>query len=352
MARRRLAVIGAGAIGRMHVERARVHPQVEVVAIADPSPAAEQFARAEGLRWFADYAAMLDEVRPDGAIVATPNATHVAVGLACIARGVPALIEKPVSDSVDAADAMSRAAREAGVPLLVGHHRRHNPILRRAREIVQSGRLGRPVAANALATFYKPDAYFDVEWRRQAGGGPVLINLIHDIDIMRFLLGEIVEVCAQTSNGVRGFDVEDTAAVLLRFDSGALGTLAVSDCAVSPWNWDLAAGEAAHYPRQQVNTHFLIGTDASLTLPQLDLWAYRGAKGWHEPLTVERCTPHDADPYHEQMRHFAAVIAGDEAPLCSADDAARTLAATLAVHRAVAARTAVAPAAVVSVNRP
>jgi len=101
-----------------------------------------------------------------------------------------------------------------------------------------------------------------------------------------------------------------------------------------------------------VNTHFLIGTDASLTLPQLDLWAYRGAKGWHEPLTVERCTPHDADPYQEQLRHFAAVIAGDEAPLCSADDAARTLAATLAVHRAVAARTAVAPAAVVTVNRP
>ena len=149
MARRRLAVIGAGAIGRMHVERARTHAQVDVVAIADPSPAAEQFARAEGLRGFADYATMLDAVRPDGAIVATPNATHVEVGLACIARGVPALIEKPVSDSVAAAAELGRAAREAGVPLLVGHHRRHNPILRRAREIVRSGRLGKPVAANA-----------------------------------------------------------------------------------------------------------------------------------------------------------------------------------------------------------
>lgn len=346
MARRRLAVIGAGAIGRMHVERARLHPQVEVVAIADPSQAAEQFARAQGLRWFADYAAMLDDTRPEGAIVATPNATHVDVGLACIARGVAALIEKPVADHVEDAVRLSRAAREAKVPLLVGHHRRHNPILRRAREIVLSGRLGTPVAANALATFYKPDTYFDVEWRRRAGGGPVLINLIHDIDIMRFLQGEIVEVQAQTSNGVRGFDVEDTATVQLRFASGALGTLAVSDCAVSPWNWDLAAGEAAHYPRQQVNTHFLIGTDASLTLPQLDLWEYRSGKGWHDALTVERCTPHSADPYHEQLRHFAAVIAGEEMPLCSADDAARTLAATLAVHRAAAVRASVAPARV------
>ncbi|WP_322045693.1 Gfo/Idh/MocA family oxidoreductase [Paraburkholderia sp. J67] len=343
MARRRLAVIGAGAIGRMHVERARLHPHAQVVAIADPSPAAEQFAREEGLRWFADYAAMLDEVRPEGAIVATPNATHVEVGLACVARGVPALIEKPVADLVEDALQLDRAARDAGVPLLVGHHRRHNPILRRAREIVQSGRLGQPVAANALATFYKPDAYFDVPWRREAGGGPVLINLIHDIDIMRFLLGEIVEVQAQTSNAVRGFAVEDTAAVLLRFASGALGTIVVSDTAAAPWNWDLAAGEAAHYPRQQENTHFLIGTDASLTLPQLDVWEYRSAKGWHEPLTVERSTPHLADPYHEQLRHFSAVIAREEAPVCAADDGARTLAATLAVHRAASSRAPVAP---------
>lgn len=343
MSRRRLVLVGAGAIGRMHVERARLHPQCEIVAVADPSPAAETFAREQGLRWFADYRSMLDEVRPEGAIVATPNATHVDVGLDCIARGVPVLMEKPLADTVEQARQLNRAAAAAGVPLLVGHHRRHSAILRRAREIVQSGRLGRPVTANGLATFYKPDAYFDVEWRRRTGGGPVLINLIHDVDIMRFLLGDIVEVQALTSNAVRGFEVEDTAAVLLRFANGALGTLVVSDCTVSPWNWDLAAGEAAHYPRQHVNTHFVSGTDASLTLPQLDIWEYRGRKGWHEPLALERSTPHSSDPYHEQLRHFAAVIAGEEAPVCSGDDAARTLAATLAVHRAVTAGTGVAP---------
>lgn len=87
MSRTTLALIGAGAIGRMHVERARLHPDCEIVAVADPSPAAEAFARAEGLRWFADYTAMLDEVKPRGAIVATPNATHLQVGLACIERG-------------------------------------------------------------------------------------------------------------------------------------------------------------------------------------------------------------------------------------------------------------------------
>lgn len=70
MTRRRLVLIGAGAIGRMHIERARSHPQCEIVAVADPSPQAEGFAREQGLRWFADYRSMLDAVRPEGAIFA------------------------------------------------------------------------------------------------------------------------------------------------------------------------------------------------------------------------------------------------------------------------------------------
>ncbi|SAK88968.1 Gfo/Idh/MocA family protein [Caballeronia ptereochthonis] len=343
MSKKRLAVAGAGAIGRMHMERARLHPDCDVVAIADPPPLARAFARDNDARWFAGIDTMLDAVEPDGVIVATPNANHVEAGLACIGRGIAVLMEKPIADTVEDARKLVDAAKQADVPLMVGHHRRHNPILRRAREIMQSGRLGKPVSASALATFHKPDAYFEMEWRRRRGGGPVLINLIHDIDMMRFLLGEIVEVQALTSNAVRGFEVEDTAAVLLRFTSGALGTVSVSDCAASPWNWDLAAGEAAHYPRQNVNTHFVSGTDASLTLPQLEVWEYRGRKGWHEPLTVERSAPHTGDPYHEQLRHFAAVIDGKEAPLCSGDDAARTLAATFAVHRSAAERAPVAP---------
>lgn len=343
MSKKRLAIAGAGAIGRMHMERARVHPDCEVIAIADPSAAGQAFAREQGVRAFADIDTMLDATTPDGVIVATPNATHLDAGLACIARKMPVLMEKPIADTVDEALTLVDAAKEANVPLMVGHHRRHNPILRRAREIVQSGRLGKLVTANALATFYKPDPYFEMEWRRKRGGGPVLINLIHDIDIMRFLLGEIVEVQALTSNAVRGFEVEDTAAVLLRFASGALGTVNVSDCAASPWNWDLAAGEAAHYPRQDVNTHFVSGTDASLTLPRLEVWEYRGAKGWHDPLTVERGALHAGDPYREQLRHFAAVIDGTETPVCSGDDATRTLAATFAVHRSAEARAPVRP---------
>ena len=80
-------------------------------------------------------------------------------------------------------------------------------------------------------------------WRRSRGGGPILINLIHEIDLIRFVCGEIASVQAFTSNAVRGFEVEDTAAVLLRLTNGALATDSLSDTAVAPWTWDLASGE-------------------------------------------------------------------------------------------------------------
>ncbi|MGT2439683.1 Gfo/Idh/MocA family protein [Bradyrhizobium betae] len=110
-----------------------------------------------------------------------------------------------------------------GIPMLVGHHRRHNPIIKSARETVASGKLGQLTAVVGLWLLKKPDDYFEVAWRREQGGGPLLINLIHDIDNLRFICGEIVEVQALTSNKVRGFAVEDTAALLLRLPMARSG---------------------------------------------------------------------------------------------------------------------------------
>ena len=329
-----IALIGAGQIGRTHIDRLQRSDTLTLAAIADPSEAGRASAGAADVPWFADHRALLDAVRPRGVIVATPNAAHGPVAIDCLDRGIPVLVEKPVADTVAEARALAAAQDRTGVPVLVGHHRRHNPIIGRAREIVASGRLGRMVAATALATFLKPDPYFDAAWRRQKGGGPILINLIHDIDLLRFLLGEVVSVQAVASHGVRGFDVEDTAAAVLRFASGAVGTVTVSDAATSPWCWDFCAGEQPQYPRQAVQSHFLSGTHGSLSLPDLSLWHYRGERSWHAEMTLERSTVHAADPYTRQLAHFGAVIEGREAPLCDALDGLRTLAATLAVRDA------------------
>jgi predicted dehydrogenase len=336
MTKLKLAVIGAGAIGRTHIALAREHALFELAAIVDASDAAQALAAQLGAPVYGDSAAMLAAVRPDAVIVATPNATHADIGIQCLRSGAHVLMEKPITDTLPDARRLCEAAEQAGRVLLVGHQRRYNTILRTARAIVQSGRLGQLVSATGMATWLKPDPYFDIAWRRHKGGGPILINLIHDIDLLRFLMGEIASVQASSANAVRGFEVEDTAAVILRFENGALATMTVSDSATTPWNWDLAAGESAHYARQDVNSHFISGTHASLTLPRLEVWDYKAERGWHQALTQERTAVHEANPYAEQLRHFHAVIQGTEEPVCSGRDALRSLQAILAIHQAAA----------------
>ena len=329
-----VAVIGAGLIGRTHIDRALKQPGLALAGIADPSDEARRLAQSVNVPWFADYAAMMDGVKPRGVVIATPNATHAAIAVQCLQRGAAVLVEKPIADTLDDARRICDAAAKAGLPAMVGHQRRLNPIMQRAKRLVDAGKLGRPVCLTAMSTWLKPQEYFETAWRRQKGGGPILINLIHDIDQLRYLFGDVATVQAISSNAIRGFEVEDTVVILLRFRNGALGTVTVSDTAAAPWNWDLSAGEADRFPRQDVNSHFISGTEGSLTLPRLDYWHYREGRGWQEELTEERTALHFGDPYAEQMRHFRAVIEGKEQPVCSADDAMRSLEATLAVAEA------------------
>ena len=332
-----IAVIGAGLIGRSHVQRALEHPGIELVGIADPSEEGRQVADSVNVQWFADFDRMLASAKPRGVVVATPNGMHARIAVHCLERGAAVLVEKPIADTLEDAKRICDASARSGLPAMVGHQRRHNPIMRRAKQMIAAGRLGRPVCLTAMSTWLKPAEYFETKWRREKGGGPVLINLIHDIDQLRFLFGDVDSVQAMTSNSIRGFEVEDTAVVLLRFRNGALGTVTVSDTATAPWNWDLSTGEAERFPRQDVNSHFLSGTDGSLTLPRLEFWHYREGKSWHDELTEERTALHLANPYAEQMRQFGAVVDGREEPLCSAVDGMSSLEVTLAV--AAAART-------------
>jgi len=205
-------------------------------------------------------------------MIATPNVTHARIATDCLERGVGVIVEKPIAHTVEDAQHICDISRSKDIPALVGHHRRYNPIVRHAKQIIDSGKLGRPVAATVLCTWRKPDEYFNVVWRREPGGGPILMNAIHDIDLLRHLFGEIESVQALVSNAVRRFVVEDTSAIICKFRNGAVGTITVSDTTAAPWNWDLNAGEAEHFPRQDANAYFLSGTEASITLPRLEIW--------------------------------------------------------------------------------
>lgn len=333
----RIAVAGAGLIGQAHIKRVLEEPQAELAAIIDPLPAAQEQAARLSVPCYADLAEGLRQAKPDGVVIATPNQLHVPNGLTAVEAGVPMLLEKPVSGDVESAMQLVSAAEAAGVPVLVGHHHRHSPLIQRARAVVESGRLGRITAVTGMCLFRKPDqGYFDGagSWRREPGGGVVLINLIHVIDDLRNLCGDIVAIQAAASNAVRGFPVEDTAAIILRFASGALGTLALSDSTAAPWSWEMTSGENKAYPRTDQFCYLIAGAKGSLTIPRLDIWSHENDGDWWTPIRSERSVAPEQDPLTLQMRHFCQVIRREADPLLDARGGARTLEATLAVKRA------------------
>src|SRR5215470_8116138 len=132
MARRaplRLAVAGAGLIGRAHIQRIQDHDDCVLAAIADPSAVAADAARAAEVPLYSDLPTLLDVAKPDGVILATPNALHVEGALQCLERSVPVLVEKPLADTLEEAMRLAHAEAGSRVPVLVGHHRRHSRVL-------------------------------------------------------------------------------------------------------------------------------------------------------------------------------------------------------------------------------
>lgn len=337
-----IGLIGAGLIGQKHAAYVQASPDCRLAAIADPWSAAAVIAAKHDAVYDADFEAMMSSHDLDGVIIAAPNDLHEVIGIAAARRGLPMIIEKPIAAGLDAAARLTAAAEKAGVPLLVGHHRRYNPCAKRARALVRGGALGRLVAVNVLWAVRKPEPYFDVTWRTRPGGGPVLINLIHEIDMLRFVCGEITDVMAMSSNAVRGFDVEDSASVALRFECGALATVLISDTAPSPWSWEQASGENhPTFPENQENPTRLFGTEAAMEFPRLKIWRHDGAVDWNSSLVSEERPLPKVDVYTEQIAHFARVIRGQETPIITAEDASRSLAATLAVIEAASTRKAI-----------
>jgi predicted dehydrogenase len=322
----RLVIAGLGLVGKRHAEAIHRLKGVELSAVVDPSDAARHYAADRGLPWFGSLLEMFAEERPNGVILATPTPLHVEQGLVCVSEGCPTLVEKPLATSAAEARALVNAANDANVPLLVGHHRRHNPLIRKAREVIEAGEIGEIRAVHANCWFYKPDHYFDeAPWRKLKGAGPISVNLVHDVDLIRYLCGEVVSVQAQAAPSTRGFENEDVAAAVLRFESGAIGTITVSDSVVSPWSWELTARENPSYPPTNQSCYLVGGTHGSLSIPDITLWTHQGDRNWWKPISATTMPRDASNPLDNQIAHFADVIAGTAQPLISGIEGLRTL---------------------------
>ena len=334
----RLALFGAGLIGMRHLEVADEEPGCRVVAVADPMEAVSASAERHRARYYRDFRELLSRERLDGAIVATPNATHAGVGIACAEHRLPMLVEKPITDTIASGLRLLDAAAAHGVPLLVGHHRRFDPAIGIAREVIRSGQIGRLAAVECLWALRKHDAYFDAAWRRtRPGGGTALINLIHDVDLLRHVCGDVTRVYAEGGSAVRGHEVEDTVAITLRFANGAVGTLLASDATPSPWGWELGTGENPLIPPTGRNCYRFLGTEGALALPRLELWRHDEGvpASWREAISARTLTAGPRNALRDQLRHFCEVVRREHAPRVSGEDGLRTLATTLAIIEAM-----------------
>ena len=324
MRKTRIAVVGAGTIGRAHMDALAASSTCSLSATVDPSPSVRADYRSLG--------EMLGKDRPDGVVLATPNRLHLPQALECLAAGVAVLIEKPVTATVAEGEELLKHKGR----VLVGHHRAHSPIMAEAKRVVESGKLGRLVSVMGSALFHKPDTYFDEgRWRREPGGGPILINLIHEIHNLRMLCGEITAVQAFASNAVRRFAVEDTAAINLRFANGTLGTFMLSDTAASGRSWEQTARENPIYASYDDEDCYVIsGTRGSLSVPTMRLDAFAGERSWRIPFRRERVEVERADPIRLQMEHFGAVARGEAEPLVTARDGVANVRVTEAIVEA------------------
>ena len=338
MTKVRIAVAGAGLIGQEHIRQIQSSSRCELVAIIDPTDAAETLAERLQLPYFSTLKDTLGNIELEGIILATPNHLHVEQTLACIEAGIAVLVEKPVAHNIEEGERLLAAIESSDARVLVGHHRAHSPIISLAKQLIEENALGDLVAVAGSAAFYKPDDYFDTSpWRTQQGGGPILINMIHEIGNLRQLCGEIVSVQAMTSNARRGFEVEDTAAISLRFSNGALGTFLLSDTAGSARSWEQTSQENKSYSSYTDEDCYVIsGTDGSLAVPTMRLKRFtnKESRSWWKPFECSTVDLKREDPLKNQLDHFCDVILGSSQPLVSVLDGVQNLRVIEAIKQA------------------
>ncbi len=334
----RLVVIGAGLVGERHAKLAAGHEDFELVAIVDSNPDRQRLADELDCRLISS----IDELGAgecDAAIVATPTSDHLPSGLACLKNSWPCLIEKPITDTLASAYKLHSAFAAENVPLLVGHHRRYHPSVIEARRMMDERELGDPVMASIIWAVRKPDDYFrQGAWRLNKDGGPLLINFIHEADLMLNILGPVSDVQAIVSSNIRGGSVEDTAAILLRFESGLLATVALTDAALTPWSFEGASNENPNIADTGVCPWRIGCTNGAFEFPKLKIWSdAKNREGdWSRSLRETERPTKTVNPLHEQLSHFSALVRGEvKEPMVRGSDGLNALRLVQAIQEAV-----------------
>jgi len=313
----RVAVVGAGRIGRLHAANVLRTPGLELVAMADPAP-------GEGVT-VADWRALLDRGDVDAVALCSPSALHAEQVIAFAEAGKHVFCEKPIATDLASADRAVTAAETAGVVLQVGYNRRFDRNYAAVREAVASGRVGRPLIVRITARDPEPPSpsYLD-------GRGPETIfvdTTSHDLDLVRFVTGEeIVEVSARGSallvTGAPG--MVDTAVTSAVTESGTLAT--IDNAWLAAYGYD-----------QRLEVHGTEGTVQAAN-ERRDTTTFADAAGFHTPPPPYFFLDRYAESFAIELESFAAALDGAPVAVTGRDGRAALAAAEAAARSATESR--------------
>jgi predicted dehydrogenase len=312
----KMAVIGAGMMGRNHVRVYADMPDIELVGIADANiSTAETVARRFGVQAYANYLQLLDEQRPHAVTIAVPTEDHYQVALDAIERGIHVLIEKPIAFSIAQAQQIIAAADAADIRLMVGHIERFNPAVVALKERLAQGELGRVFEVTTRRQSPFPARVRDV--------GVVIDLAVHDLDVMRYISGaEVVRVFAETERRIHSTH-EDLLSGVLRMNDGTVGTLTVNWLTPTKVRELYVTGERGMFRVDYLTQDLYFFENA--TARSGDWEALQVLRGVSEGQMIRHVVA-KREPLQAELQAFLAAVRGEEPVAVSGNDGLRVLA--------------------------
>jgi predicted dehydrogenase len=347
MTRVRTALIGCGKVGRTHANALRQLPESDFVAVCDASfERAQAFAVEFGVLPFADVPAMLRQANVEAATIATPHPLHAEPAIRCAEAGVHVLVEKPLASSLEDCDRMIAAAKKGNVALGVISQRRFFEPVRRIRDAIDAGKIGRPVLGVFQMYSWRDEAYYHSDpWRGKwasEGGGVIVNQSPHMLDMLQWFMGEIDEITGCWANlNHPDIEVEDTALAMIRFKSGALGSI-VASLSQKPGIFTKVHIHGSNGASVGVETDrgatFIAGMSSIAEPPLNDLWTIPGEEHLLAKFQDEdrkRFAQIDAaEHYHAlQIQDFLRAILDNRPPLVTGEEGRIVVEMFTAIYR-------------------
>ncbi len=226
----RVGLLGAGNISDTHARAARAIPGVEIAAVCGANRAkVARLADEHGAAAYGDVDSFLAHRPMDIVAIGSPSGLHADQAIRTMRRGLHVLVEKPLDVTVAKVDAVIAEAARVNVKVGVFFQDRLRPDVVAIKQMIEAGKLGKPVFASGRVKWYRPPEYYGTSrWRGTHaldGGGALINQAIHTVDLLQWLFGPVKQVCARTATRIHSIEAEDTAAAVLEFASGALGVI-------------------------------------------------------------------------------------------------------------------------------